>query len=311
MKEHQAREYIFEQKVMELLESSGYVKMTGTEIAGRSGRHGINAYGTFTFPTAFVYPIRFIGQYKFYAKNKVELSHIRDFTGIMKDITESNYGTTGGNKNTPDRYTYAGCYFSATEFTRDAQEYAWAHDIFMVSFEKISVLKPQLEHIQKFVAGLNENTINTIEREELLHGYELHCSKDDELPNGADAVIGIINGVYPVMIFGQKEWFYEAISKDLAEYGDKLEVNQAYRDVNQFETYIELDFKGIKAEFSVPNVVMEKLAYRQDNPTEGECILKIEVAFVDDAGRKSFIEIDVNIPGYSKSEYQYEQMSLM
>ena len=40
-------------------------------------------------PSAFTTPIRMICQYKFYAKNRVELSHIRDFYGIITDINEN------------------------------------------------------------------------------------------------------------------------------------------------------------------------------------------------------------------------------
>ena len=42
-------------------------------------------------PSAFTTPIRMICQYKFYAKNRVELSHIRDFYGIITDINENRY----------------------------------------------------------------------------------------------------------------------------------------------------------------------------------------------------------------------------
>lgn len=47
-----------------------------------------------------------------------------------------------------------------------------AHNIFLISFEKIDVFKPILENINEFVNGLNENVINTISKEELLVGYE-------------------------------------------------------------------------------------------------------------------------------------------
>lgn len=311
MKEHQAREIIFEQKVMELLESTGYIAIKRNEVSGRSGRHGVGAYGVFNFPTAFMYPARLIGQYKFYAKNKVELSHIRDFTGIMKDIAESNYNTTGGSKNTPNRYTDIGCYFSATGFTRAAQEYAWAHNIFMMSYERIAVLQPMLEHIQEFVSGLSENTINNITGDELLDGYSLYCKKQNQEPVCVEAVIGIANGVYPVMIFGTEGWFKEVITKELSVYGGELVADSASREENMFETAVELNFKGVRAQLSLPNVVLEKLAARSDNPTGGECMLKLEIPFADDRGRKSFIGTDVIIAGYDRLEYGYEQMSLI
>lgn len=45
MKEHQAREYIFEKKVNKLLEDSGYVTIKEKEINGNSSQHGIYSYG--------------------------------------------------------------------------------------------------------------------------------------------------------------------------------------------------------------------------------------------------------------------------
>lgn len=38
-------------------------------------------------------------------------------------------------------------------FSREAQEYAWAHNIFMVSLERIGVMQPILKKIDSFVSG--------------------------------------------------------------------------------------------------------------------------------------------------------------
>ena len=53
MKEHQAREYIFEKKVNKLLEDSGYVTIKEKEINGNSSQHGIYSYGILNMPSAF------------------------------------------------------------------------------------------------------------------------------------------------------------------------------------------------------------------------------------------------------------------
>ena len=90
MKEHQAREIIFEEKVKKLLQDSNYINIVEQNIPGRSSSHGINSYGKLNLPTAFIFPLRIIFQYKYYAKNKVELMHVRDFGGIIADISETN-----------------------------------------------------------------------------------------------------------------------------------------------------------------------------------------------------------------------------
>ena len=146
MKEHQAREIIFEEKVKKLLQDSNYINIVEQNIPGRSSSHGINSYGKLNLPTAFIFPLRIIFQYKYYAKNKVELMHVRDFGGIVADISETNYAIQGDMGNICDRYNYTGCYFSATAFSREAQEYAWAHNIFMVSLERIGVMQPILKN---------------------------------------------------------------------------------------------------------------------------------------------------------------------
>lgn len=114
MKEHQARELIFEKKVKSMLQDSNYISIIEDDVSGRSAFHNIFAYGKLNIPTAFIYPISIICQYKYYAKNKVELNHLRDFFGIMTDISEKNYAIEGNLSNTPNRYTYSACYFSAT-----------------------------------------------------------------------------------------------------------------------------------------------------------------------------------------------------
>ena len=93
--------------------------------------------------------------------------------------------------------------FSATTFSREAQEYAWSHNIFMVSLERIGVMQPILKKIDSFVSGLSENIINNITKQELLEGYEREVDEENIIPEGA---IGIINDVYPVMILGKNGW---------------------------------------------------------------------------------------------------------
>ena len=91
MKEHQAREIIFEEKVKKLLQDSNYINIVEQNIPGRSSSHGINSYGKLNLPTAFIFPLRIIFQYKYYAKNKVELMDVLYFGGIIADISETNY----------------------------------------------------------------------------------------------------------------------------------------------------------------------------------------------------------------------------
>ena len=278
MKEHQAREIIFEEKVKKLLQDSNYINIVEQNIPGRSSSHGINSYGKLNLPTAFIFPLRIIFQYKYYAKNKVELMHVRDFGGIIADISETNYAIQGDMGNICDRYNYTGCYFSATAFSREAQEYAWAHNIFMVSLERIGVMQPILKKIDSFVSGLSENIINNITKQELLEGYEREIDEENIIPEGA---IGIIRAY----------------------------IDSVYRSENQFEANFELNFMECTAEFSVPITVVEKLMNREDNETKNNVIFNIDIPFISDKGIKKFVSLEVFLEGFNRGDYTNKQIS--
>lgn len=306
MKEHQAREYIFEEKVKNMLQDSNYVSIIDEDIPGRSTCHNIFASGKLTIPTAFIYPIKLICQYKYYAKNKVELNHIRDFYGIMADISERDFSIKDNISNTPDRYTYSACFFSATAFTKEAQEYAWAHNIFMSSMERIAVMQPILKRIDEFVSNLTETTINNISKYELLQGYNREM-KDEFLH--PETVIGIINGVYPVMIFGKKGWFKPVFEEALASEIGRAYIDSVYRSENQFEANFELNFMESSAEFSVPITILEKLMERVDNLTKENIIFNIDIPYVTNKGKKIFVSMEVFMEGFYRGEYINKQIS--
>lgn len=306
MKEHQAREHIFEEKVKRLLQDSGYISVVEEEVPGRSGYHDIHAYGRINIPTAFMYPVRIICQYKYYAKNKVELNHIRDFGGIMADVSEQNYAIQGEVKNIADRYSYSGCFFSATAFSREAQEYAWAHNIFMVSLERIGVMQPILNKIDNFVAALSESTINNISKQELLEGYEREVEEESIMP---EAAIGIINGVYPVMLIGKKNWLLPVLDEACNSEIGKAYIDSVYRSENQFEANFELSFMESSAEFSVPVAVLEKLMERSDNNTKNNVVFNIDIPYVTNKGKKVFVSMEVFMEGFNKGDYTNKQIS--
>ena len=306
MKEHQAREYIFEEKVKKLLQDNNYISIVEDEVPGRSGYHDIHAYGKLNISSAFSYPTRIVCQYKYYAKNRVELMHIRDFGGIMADISERNYAVKGDVGNISDRFQYAGCFFSATAFTREAQEYAWAHDIFMISLERIEVMQPILKKIDSFVAGLSENIINNITKEELIEGYHREVDENELIP---EAVIGIVNGVYPIMLLGKSGWtrpvFEEAKNSEIG----RAYIDNVYRNENQFEANFQLGFMESSAEFSIPVSIIEKLMERSDNKTKENVIFNIEIPYLTEKGKKEFVSLEVFMEGFNKGDYTNKQVS--
>lgn len=100
MKDYQARGYLFEYEIWRFLKASGYVGVTTSKLRGRGADHQIDAYGTLSIPTPFVYPIRLICEAKCYT-NPIELKHIRSFVGVMKDISENYFVGSNRSRNTP------------------------------------------------------------------------------------------------------------------------------------------------------------------------------------------------------------------
>ena len=206
----------------------------------------------------------------------------------------------------PDRYTYSGCFFSATAFTKEAQEYAWAHNVFMSSMERIVVMQPILKRIDKFVSNLTETTINNISKYELLQGYNREMNDKDLNP---EAVIGVVNGVYPVMIFGKRGWFKPVFEEALASEIGRAYIDSVYRSENQFEANFELNFMESSAEFSIPITILEKLMERVDNSTRENIIFNIDIPYVTNKGKKIFVSMEVFMEGFCRGEYINKQIS--
>lgn len=314
MKEHQAREIIFETRVKKLLQDSGYISVVDGKVYGRSGDHNIYSYAKVNIPSAFVYPVRMLCKYKYYAKNKVELAHIRDFGGIMADVSECNYAVKNyaymnSGINIADRYTDAGCYFSVTAFSRAAQEYAWAHNIFLMSFEKIEALQPMMRSIEEFVGSLSESTITNITREELITGYKNFCEKNELTYDKIQGVVGILNGVYPVLMIGMNEWLDAVILESEQSEKGRVVVEQVVRTQNQFESKFDITLKEAKAEFAVPNVIVEKMMERRDNETKKGIIFEVEIPYISKKDKKGFASMELYLEGFSRDEYKFEQIS--
>lgn len=69
MNRDQARGYAFEKIIQELLARSGYYKLETGTIKGRGAYHQIDAYGIFSYPVPYIYPIRIISEAKCYKNN--------------------------------------------------------------------------------------------------------------------------------------------------------------------------------------------------------------------------------------------------
>ncbi|MBR3646049.1 MAG: restriction endonuclease [Lachnospiraceae bacterium] len=314
MKEHQAREVLFETRMKKFLEGSGYLTIVEERIYGRSGDHGIRSFAKINIPSAFSYPTRLLCQYKCYAKNKVDISHLRDFGGMIADVQENNfamkkYSADVAGVNIADRYQYSGCYMSTTAFSQSAQEYAWAHDIFLMSFERIDIVQPMLKDIEEFVAAIDESSITNITRNELIEAYNCHCREMNISFDNINGMIGILNGVYPVLLLGSNNWKDSIINE--AEESDigRINIEQVNRSQNQYESKFEVMVKEANLEFSVPNIVFSKLMERKDNTTKNGVVFRVDVPYFTYKGKRGMAGFEIVIEGFSRDQYGYNQIS--
>jgi len=162
---NQVKGALFEAQVGFLLRRSGYkpIEPDGRlvregKLRGRGGWHQIDAFGYYSYGVPCLYPIRIVCEAKNY-DGKVGLPVIRNFVGAFKDIAENYFVErrrgAASNYLLTKRYTDAGVVFSARGFTLQAQDYAYAQGVFLVSYEDNPVLFPLLELSDDLVYSLN------------------------------------------------------------------------------------------------------------------------------------------------------------
>jgi hypothetical protein len=165
MHEAQAKGYYLEEIVRELMRDSHFVDVQTGNIEGRGADHEIDSYGSLMFSIPFVYPVRLISEIKWFKPNVVVgLGRIRDFVGVILDISQNYFIPRETNSHrTPlrrERYTDCGAYFSATGFSLPAQDYAWAHGVYLVSFSQDPLLTPILTKTKANPTQAREKTGN-------------------------------------------------------------------------------------------------------------------------------------------------------
>ncbi|QKF59081.1 hypothetical protein [Aliarcobacter lanthieri] len=167
MKKSQMRGYLYEIFVSHLLQKNGFLKCTqgsqqfidmgiisnDGEIVGRGTQHQIDFIGLYTRNIPFVFPIRLLGECKFWEK-KVDKSFIRQYIGIHKDISENYISSMRGTTN---RFLDIPVIFSASDFDKEAVNLAWAQGINLVSHSRLPILKNIIEVIKIIVETLYDH----------------------------------------------------------------------------------------------------------------------------------------------------------
>jgi hypothetical protein len=158
----QIRGMVLEEVILRLLATAGYRTLdvadnittfkgtAGLEVSGRGSRHQIDAIADYRLQQPFSHPQRLLLEAKCYRKGKdIGLEVIRNAIGVHKDSSEYWRGPSGSNS----RFHYQYAVFSATEFSQDAEAYAFAQDIYLFPLRRSAHLQTVLEAIWAIKTG--------------------------------------------------------------------------------------------------------------------------------------------------------------
>lgn len=181
----QLKGYLFEIIILELLRKNNFCEINiareprdrvreirpgFVEFKGRGCWHQIDCPCDYSQFIPFMFPIRLLGEVKFY-KTPLEKKHIREYIGVIKDIQENYFVADGVDpQEFYPRKTEIGVYFSANGFHAEAEKLAYAHGIKTVSYENnplINRLKTLIEELERnyiSVQCLRDHTWNTFRR---------------------------------------------------------------------------------------------------------------------------------------------------
>lgn len=158
----QLRGRLFELALIKLLENSGFtivnplnemdarVKESRNgfiEFKGRGCWHQIDLPFDYKRVTPFSYPMRLLGEAKFY-KTEISKKYIREYIGVLKDIQENYFVEDGDDiKNLAKRRIEVGSYFAANGFQAEAEKLAYAHGIRTISYKNNFAVKKICDEI--------------------------------------------------------------------------------------------------------------------------------------------------------------------
>jgi len=161
---NQVRGVLLEEAILMLLRASGYRTVTtaaadptlfegpaGLNVRGRGGKHQIDAIADLRIGQPFSNPQRLLVEAKAYAnERKVGLPVVRGAVGVLKDVSEF-WVKDGPDQPAASRYHYQFAIFSTSEFTGDAQDYAFAHDVHLLPLRGSSFFSPVVRAIEDAV----------------------------------------------------------------------------------------------------------------------------------------------------------------
>ena len=156
---------ILEEVVLYILSKNGYVPIFSDanddslkqhggslKVKGRGAQHQIDAIADARYSPPFCHKQRLLVEAKF-LRPKVRIDVIRNAAGVLKDVCE--FWVPEPRPATFKRYHYMYGVFSRSDFTLPAQQYAFAHDIYLLPIKKNIFFHPIIDALERF--GVKED----------------------------------------------------------------------------------------------------------------------------------------------------------
>lgn len=154
------RGMLLEEAILYILSKTGYTPIfrkngdpslcdghSGLEVLGRGAKHQIDAVADYQYTPPFCNQQRLLIEAKFKG-NKTGIDIVRNATGVHKDVSEYwVVDNTTGDRIAKKRFHYLYAIFSKEPFTKPAQDFAYAQDIFLLPLKRNTLFKPIIEVI--------------------------------------------------------------------------------------------------------------------------------------------------------------------
>jgi hypothetical protein len=156
----QLRGMLLEEVLLFLLRFSGYRTITetridtdptlsqhpaGLSVIGRGARHQIDAIADSVVTPPFSHPQRLLVEAKCY-KGRVGIGVVRNALGVLRDVSEHWVPSARGGPPMK-RFHYQYALFSASGYSQDAEEYAFAQDIYLIPLARSRFFAPVIDAI--------------------------------------------------------------------------------------------------------------------------------------------------------------------
>jgi hypothetical protein len=171
------RGMLLEEALLFLLKETGYKTIenpssepellhlgpSGMELNGRGGKHQIDAIADFYITPPFSNKLRLLLEAKCFAPGEpVGIEIIRNAIGVLKDVNEF-WVTRSQGVPAKNRYHYQYAIFSSSGYTKNAEKFAYAHDIYLINLNS----NAYFESILKSIWAITPETFNSISKNQV------------------------------------------------------------------------------------------------------------------------------------------------